>query len=184
MALDIVDFDQLKALLGFGKGESDYPALETLELRVAAAVQGYLRRELELKERTEVITMMNPSDMLMLKALPVASVSSVSLNNFGDVTTLAADEMMAVSFGLQLALAIGPGVATVVYNGGYKNADIPDGIRQAATTQIAYEFQTKDHIGAETVSTEGGTKTTPSLQLLPEVKRMLDSFRHPMRVNV
>ena len=184
MALDLIDFDELKALLGFGKGESDYPALETLEKRVTAAVQSYMRRELEQKERTEEIMMVEPSSMLSLKALPVSSVSSVSLNYFGDVTTYSADERMAVSYGLLMSLSIGPGVVTVVYTGGYRNNAIPDGIRQAATIQLAYEYQNKDHIGAETVSTEGGTKSTPPLQLLREVKRMLDSHRHPLRVNV
>lgn len=183
MALDLVDFDEVKHLLGLTKAEDQYPALEILEKQVAASVEGFLGRELTQKERTEEITLPRPTRMVGLKGLPVVTVSSVSLLCFGDTTTYTSAEYMAVSYGLQLLAAAGPGVLSVTYTGGMKNNAIPDIIKQAATLQLAYEFQNKDHIGAESISTEGGTKQIPELRLLGKVKDMLRRERHPLKIS-
>ena len=180
MALDLIIFDELKALLGLSKTEADYPALEIIEKRIVAAVEGHIGRELALKERTAELDITFPTRQIRLKALPVVSVSSVTLQYFGEEEDIDSDEYMISSFGLKSLIRLGPGRLVVVYTGGYANKDIPAIIRQAATIQAAYEFQTKDHIGAEQISTEGGTKTVPALALLGEVKDMLRRERHPL----
>lgn len=183
MSLDLVDFNQLKDFLGLTKSREDYPAIATLEQQVAASVEGFLGRSLESKERTEEITLVRPSRMIYLKGLPVSSISSVSLNQFGDSTEFDSDEYMATGYGIQMLGSVGPGVLTVIYTGGYEYDDVPEIIKQAATLQAAYEYQNKDHIGAEQVSTEGGSKQIPEVRLLGKVKDMLRRERHPLKIS-
>jgi len=68
----------------------------------------------------------------------------------------------------------------VVYTGGITEAT--NSMNRAALLQTAYEFQAKDHIGASSVSAEGGSVQRPELGLLKEVKRILSKDKHPLMV--
>ena len=66
----------------------------------------------------------------------------------------------------------------IVYTGGI--TIVPDAMARAALLQTAYEFQSKDQIGAESVTTDGGSVSRPALGLLKEVKRNLEKYKHPL----
>jgi hypothetical protein len=186
MTLSLVSFDDVKDLLDLGGANvAAYPALTVINNRVFYAFQTYLGRKLESAERAEIKYITGKLSMLHLDALPVASVSSVTaVDDYGNSETLTEDEDFAISeYGIKLLSQWQNVKITVVYTGGYSNDTVPDEIKQAAFIQAAYEFQAKEHIGAETVSTDGGTITRPGLQLLIETKRMLNPYKHPLKIN-
>ena len=182
MALDLVDFDEIAAYLGLTKSEDKYQAIEVIEPQVAAAIEDYIGRELEKKERTAELFTQFPETMLKLKALPISAVTSITYQPIGqDAVSLDATEFMASSFGIQTVTLIPEdSKVTIVYTGGYKNNEMPASIKRAAFLQTIYEFQTKDYLGSERIQTEGGTVTRKGLVLLPEVRRLLDNQKHPL----
>jgi len=186
MALTLVTYDDIQDLLDLGgAGISSYPALPVINLRVYYAFQTYVGRELESAERTETKYLYGPSSMIHLDAIPVTSVSSVTAtDDYDNSETLSENEDFAISeYGIKLLSQWENLKLTIVYTGGYTADTVPDEIKQAAIIQAAFEFQAKEHIGAESVTTDGGTVSRPGLQLLKETKRMLDPYKHPLKTN-
>ena len=80
-----------------------------------------------------------------------------------------------------------PSLARVTYTAGYVlpgEPDVPAGTRlpadleQAAVEQIAFWFQTRDHVGVNRQWPKGGTfETFPDLDLLPSVRAVLGRYR-------
>ena len=78
-------------------------------------------------------------------------------------------------------------LARVTYTAGYVlpgATDIPDATRlpadleQAAVEQVAFWFQTRDHVGVNRQWPKGGTfETFPDLDLLPSVRAVLGRYR-------
>ncbi len=170
---NLLDFTDLKNMLDLEQSSiASYPALETISELVLPAIEGYLGVELAQEERTELIYPTYATKMIGLNALPVVSVDSV------DIDDLAITDYTIVPYGLKLASKLTGDVITVVYTGGY--LDPPEWLRRASTLQAAYEYQGKNHIGAEYVSNTGGAVQKPALQLLPEVRRILNPNRHPI----
>lgn len=178
--MTLVEFADLKALLELEKTSiDDYPALALLSDSVSAAIESYLGRALDYGKRTEAVRVPESTSMIALRALPVKSVESVAFTTNGtDAQTLTS--FSVVDYGVELWSAISGGAVSVVYKGGFTT--VPDWLHRAALMQIAYEFQNKDHIGADYVSIEGGSISRPALSLLGEVKRMLDPHKHPARL--
>jgi len=176
MAVELIAYKPLADYLGLsGFSIADYPALDVIRGGVAARIAGYLGRDLLVDpdlERTVSLWAETPRRIFALPAIPAISLISVDLDGV-EV------EAEPTPYGLRLASA-GAGVLTVSYQGGL--TAIPDGIARAALIQTAYEWQSKDAVGAESVSTSGGTISRPSLRLLPEVRESLLPYMHPLRV--
>lgn len=186
MALTIVSFDQIKDLLGLeGDDVEEYPGLQSIINRVTEAFQTYMGRDLEYAEEvTEIISMQARTSMLKLPKIPVISVASIDIKSFDWDDSYNPEDWMITSYGVEVIWTPpAPSTVTVVYTGGLKNNEIPRAISENANLQISYEYQNKDFIGSESVSTEGGTRTTPAIKLLDEVKRNLNRFRHPLRLS-
>jgi len=180
MTVALVSYDELKDLLGLTKTSiSDYPALDVLVNSVQYAIEEYLGRLLELNARTETLYIGGTSSqMVSLPGIPVSSITSVTITQ-GQVDTVSTDYDI-VDYGIRLHAKLQRAKVVVVYEGGLD--DIPTSVNRAALMQTAYEWQAKDQIGAESVSTDGGMVQRPALGLLKEVKRMLNSEKHPLRL--
>lgn len=174
------DFADLKKLLDLQQSaESNYPALTVIMDSVDVAIADYLGRYLEQDSYTETLRIGNTwTHNIALQGLPIASVTSVTLTQYGAVETLAVNDDFEIDdCGLYLLTALKHASITVVYMGGPE--DVPTSWRRAGLMQAAYEWQNRDHIGADSVSTDGGFVSRPALQLLGEVRRLLDPDRHP-----
>ena len=183
MAIELVPYASLKSLLNLTDPLiTDYPALSLLRLSVTSAIEEYLSRLLESKERTETIYFgSQKQSMVSLPALPVTSISSVTVTIIGESETYDENEEYEITeYGIQLAVSLSKAKMVIVYTGGI--SVVPDAMARAALMQVAYEFQGKDQIGASSVSTEGGSVQRPELGLLKEVKRMLNRYKHPLRL--
>lgn len=174
MAIELVTYADLKALLNLDKTLiTDYPALNLLRDSVISAIETYTGRLLESKERTEV-GYLTSSAMIALPAIPITEVDTLTIEG------VVSEEYEITAYGLILTGTFDSNdIFSVVYTGGITT--VPDALKRAALLQIAYEFQNKDHIGAESVTTDGGTVNRPALGLLKEVRRLLDSYKHPLR---
>ena len=185
MAWELTSFDDLKAFLGLTDAAiTDYPALGIIKPSVEYAIESYLGRELQKIERTETFYVSGPTKMLSLKALPIDSISSLSITMLDESETLESGDYVITKYGLKLLFDLEDAKVVITYTGGIGTdyANVPGDIIRAATLQTSFEFQTKSQVGAETVSTEGGTVSRPELGLLKEVKRMLWSYLHPLKI--
>jgi hypothetical protein len=179
--MNLVEFSDLKSLLELERDAlTDYPALEVLVDSTKAAIEEHLGREIDYGRRTETIPFYEPGSMLPLKALPVKELVSVTLTPWGSSSSQTVTSAYPTPYGARLSGEV-TGAVTVIYKGGLTS--VPNWLRRAALVQVAYEFQNKDHIGADLVSIEGGSVSRPALSLLTEVKRMLAAHRHPSVFN-
>jgi len=181
MAIELVSYAALKSLLGLENAAiTDYPALDLLRPSVTSAIEEYLGRLLESTERTETIYIgSSKRSMISLPAIPVTAVSSVTVTIGADLETYDENEEYEISeYGLKLSVSLSSAKIVIVYTGGIST--VPDAMARAALMQTAYEFQSKDHIGASSVSNEGGSVQRPELGLLKEVRRMLNQYKHPL----
>jgi len=185
MAWELCTFADLKKFLGLtGTAIADYPALEVIKPSVEYAIEKYLGRQLETTERTETFYLTGPTAMVSLKALPVASVSSLSITMpNGSTGTYTVDDYYITQYGLATYVDLNDAKVEITYTGGIGTdvADVFNNINRAAVLQTSFEFQTKDNVGAETVSMEGGSTSRPELGLLKEVKRLLAEHLHPLK---
>jgi len=181
MAIELVTYASLKALLDLKEATIvDYPTLSLLQSSVTSAIEEYLSRLLESKERTETIFIGSTKrSMISLPAIPVTTIASVTVTIEGDSETYDEnDDYEITEYGIRLFGQLRRAKIVVVYTGGI--TDVPDSLARAALMQTAYEFQSKEQIGASSVSTEGGSVQRPDLQLLPETKRMIQGLIHPL----
>lgn len=182
MAIELVSYADLKALLDLRETTiNDYPSLDLLRTSVTSAIENFLSRSLESIERTETnyIGAFKRSG-IMLPAIPVSTISTVTITEAGVSTEYTENSDYEITeYGIRLFVSHRNVKIVVVYTGGITT--VPGEINRAALLQTAYEFQSKDHIGAESVSTEGGNVNRPQLGLLKEVQRMLVNHQHPLR---
>ena len=186
MAIELVSYADLKSLLGLEDAAiTDYPELNVLRESVTSAFEAYTGRLFESIARTKTIYVDAPTQMIRLGAIPVTSVASLVVTvSEDDETYTQYDDYEIRSYGLRLLSKVSACTIAITYTGGILTAPtnlVPDSLERAALLQTAYEFQAKDQIGSDSVTTEGGTISRPALGLLKEVKRLLDQNMHPLR---
>lgn len=166
----IVEFDDVKVLLDLQKGGSDkYPELDVILEQVSAAIENHCQRFFLLDEYTE--TDFFDSREIPLKALPISSVKSVSIDGKSQILNWRIR-------GDRIALRDhSEGTYKIVYKGGFD--ELPLDVKRAAVLQVCHEFQRKDQIGSTAVTTDGGTvQYSGQLALLKEVVRLLAPYRN------
>lgn len=171
--MELFEFEDIKALLELdGTAMSEYPALELIAEMVTASFEEYLGKLFEEEKRSFELYIENPTKLVSLKGLPVKNVTTLKVEG-SDIT-----DYTITGYGLRLKAAIGGGLLECTYTGGLP--EVPAWLKRAAIYQTAYEFQSKDHIGADYVQTEGGSVGRPALELLKNVKLILDPHVHPL----
>lgn len=170
-----IDFEKLKLILELEKDEEDYPDLTLISTQVFSMIENHLQRTLSIDSYSEAFfASAGSSRMIRLKALPVLTVENVLAD---DVETTDFEE---TAYGLRLGINLRVKKLVVNYTGGL--SVLPLDLEKAIYTQICYEYQQKHTIGIQTFSTEGGTITKKHNGILPEVERILESYKHPFRV--
>lgn len=182
--VDLVDPNTLKNYLDLEKtfNATNYPQLSTIFDQMQGSFEVYLHRVLDADTYTDSIYIPYKTRIIPLRALPVSSVSSVSVEFGGSTTptTLSADQYKIRPYGLQLVTAqVTDADITVIYNGGWDADQIPLAMQKAALLQMLNEYESKDHVGVEVVTNEMGSVTLPEIGLLKEVKRLLNPYVHP-----
>jgi len=195
MAFAFVEFTKLKKLLGLDKDDvEDYPQLEFLVESVQDAIEDYCGRLFEYATVTnERVNLSFESRMVPLLRLPIESITEVRVVTSATSSTTTAYEITPYGIRLDIAHggyssqfdyenAVGGNVwIEVDYVGGYETSP-PGPVQRAAYMQMGYEYQNIDNIGAQSVTTEGGTINRPELGLLKEVKSRLQKYIHPAKM--
>lgn len=188
---ELVTFDELKERLELKKYPllSDYPDLESIKISVEEAIKSYLGRELcygTYVERTT--TSFISGDCIPLYGLPIDSLTSISAvagsypssidaSRYEDVDNFTTDYAWLKS-NFELASI----KLDVTYIGGLST--IPDALHRAALLQTMLEYQQKNLVGVTEVSQAGNSISRPPLELLPEVKRLLNDYIHPAKKSI
>lgn len=184
----IAPFADVKALLRLALTQySDYPALQILEQRIIAVFSAHLGRDLSRAVRTETHHVARvPASFFPLRALPILSISSITLTEALSSSPLVLDTSLyqIMPYGIRISGVTSNSTLTVVYDGGYEDATIPGDLIKAAVLQIVHEYNRLPHVGATEVTSDGGTIRYPELGLLEEVRRLLAPYRHPRRLSV
>lgn len=175
MAIELISFDELKTFLGLIETESDYPELALIQESVVSAIEDTTGRILEQGDYTQTKhSFWTDTVMIKLDAIPVLKVESVTIDG------AAVSGYKIRTYGLDLPRTVFEETVVVKYTGG---VDAVSGtLKRAALLQTVYEFQHKEFVGVETISTEGGTVTRPALGMLKEVAKLLEKERHPYPV--
>ncbi len=189
MAIELVTFAEIKAFLDLEEAAiTSYPALEEIKAEMVFAFEAFLCRGLETKARTQIITVYQSNDMISLLGIPVASVSSF-VDHYGNEYTEANGDFLRTAYGLRmLSTEFESNELSVTYTGGVSSAGVITDekmnsvFKRAALRQIAYEWQARDFVGAQSVSTDGGTVSRPALSLLKIVRDMLSVYDHPLKI--
>lgn len=171
MAIELIDFESLDAILGLNGEESKYVDLAAIKDSVVAMFESHTGRTFSEDKYSEELFIYSSSKMIPLKALPILSIESVSVDDveiFGGITK---------NYGVELPAKVNSCKVSVSYSGGI--VDVPAALQRAALLQTVYEYQNKHSIGLEIVSTPGGTVTKPQVGMLKEVEKLLSSFIHP-----
>lgn len=178
---ELCSWEELRTALSLEDAAiDDYPDVRDARLRVAFALEAHLGRLFEPKERTESISVgTNSTRMIYLPGTPVASVSSVTVRTRYETLTLSEDDYMVVNYGIKLWGFVMNSEITVVYTGGL--VEIPGSFNRASLIQTVYEYQGKENMGATSVSMDGGSVTTPEIQLLKTVKAAVKGEHHPLQ---
>ena len=172
MAIELVSFDDLKDLLGLNKTEGDYADLAIIQPSVVSAFESHTRRVFTEDDYEEEL-FVGPlsTKMIPLKGLPINAITEVTID---DVVT----ESYKISvYGAELDTKVKNQVVKVKYNGGLSS--VPRSLNRAALLQTAYEYQNKNSIGLEVVSSPGGNIVKPQVGMLKEVEKLLNEHIHP-----
>jgi len=109
-----IDFDKLNALLELNKAEVDYPDLTLIGTQVVGVIESHLQRIIEQGDYEEqVFAQADSTKMIPLKALPVSSVTSITVNG------VAITNYFQVPYGIRLGESVKDSLVTVNYTGGY-----------------------------------------------------------------
>lgn len=184
MALELVTYADLKKLLDLEDAAiTDYPGLEVINGTMIVAFEEYLGRKLDNVARTDTQYVGGfLRRQLSLPGIPVTAVASVTVYRLGEDELWTENTQYEIaSYGLRIMAPLRNMKIVTVYTGGLSAVTEEPNLNRAALYQIAFEFQNKEWIGSESVSTEGGSVTKPGLKLLDETKRMLNSSVHPLR---
>lgn len=171
MALTLVSTDKLISLLHLENDIDSYPALLVLIDSVHAKFESHTRRKFSLDDYIETTRQRSSTAMVGLNALPVDVVNSVTVDG------IATSDYEITDYGIEFRRKL-KGWIVVDYSGGIEEA--AGDLERAALLQISYEYQNHDHMGAESVSNEGGSVQRPALGLLKEVSSLLKSYKHPL----
>ncbi|HCG7104104.1 TPA: hypothetical protein NJ322_005019 [Vibrio parahaemolyticus] len=164
--MELVSFEKLKEVLHLERDSIEsYPALQILADSCQSSFESYLCRFLEDDTYTETFDAEDWDGFFPLKGLPIKSIKDVRVD--GELCSMSP---RIRTDGVQLPVRAG--VVSIKYYGGYD--EIPADIERAALFQIVHEYQGHDHLGATSVSTDGGSVRRPQLGLLWEVKRLLN----------
>lgn len=152
---------------------ADDPALSFLASRVDSAINEYCGVDFDYGNSVELYTI--HTNLIALRKLPIDVINSVTID--GELIT--SDYYQKLSKGILLttgAFKKAESLIEIDYSGGYD--PIPVVIDHAATLQLAYEYQRHGHIGATSVSNDGGSTQYPELKLLRGTKSLLNRFRN------
>lgn len=177
MAIELVDFEELKVMLGLSasKSESDYPDLTLIQESVVNMFESFTGRFFtEDKYIEQKFIGCSKTKMIPLKGVPIKSISSVTID--GVLTP----DYKIKGYGIELSFPVTDVEIEVVYTGGI--TEVIGSLHRAALLQTVYEYQNKDSIGIQTTSTNGGTVTKPELGMLKEVAKLLAPLKHPFPV--
>jgi len=173
MAIELVSFDELAPILGLGKTETNYPDLTIIQESVVAMFENHVDRIFKKSSHVEDLFLYSNTRMLPLKGLPVIAITSIT----EDGVTLGVDTYGLRPYGVELNDKKNGVTIQLSYTGGFTS--VPADLKRAALLQTVYEYQNKNSIGLEVVSTNGGTVSKPQLGMLKEVERLLNKYVHP-----
>jgi len=176
--MQFLSFEDVKSLGELEKDEVDYPVISILESSVISAIESYTKTILKKSTYTKKLNYY--TQLLEVDALPVISVTSIITESGYEYV---ASDYRIRDWGIEL---LSPVVldesVTIVYTGGYSK--LPGDLYRAILLQTVYEYQNHDHIGASSVTNEGGSVQTPSLQLLPEVVRLIKGYKNILKATI
>ena len=171
----IVNEDMLSGILEVDDIHSLSGLVEIMD-SVSAAFENFTGRYLGVAADFSIdVYTKNSTKFLDLDKLPINTITAFTVD---EVNQTVKTNYRIADYGLDMVGDLKGTDVHLEFNAGFDADNIPADLLRAGTLQVAYEFQSKDHIGAETVSNEGGTVTRPALKLLNEVTRILDKYIH------
>lgn len=171
--IELATFEQLALRIGLKKAETNYPELSIIHQGVVSAFEQLTRRKFEITARSHIIFFESMTNMIALEAVPVQTVTSVSVNG----VIIGTDEYKITDYGIRLNKDVKQCEVVVDYLGGLPS--IPPNLNYAAVLQIGFDYTHKFSTGLQNTSNDGGSVSKERQGLLKEVRELLVDLNHP-----
>lgn len=188
--MDLLTKEDLKARIGIDDS-TDNAVIDEIIAIVSAKVEKYLGRSALTTTYTEYFNVGVGSACFPLKAFPVTSITTVhndidwsfAATTLVDATNYTVDTSSGLLYVEPDCLICGFRALKVVYVGGMADTtssfktSYPD-VYDAALLQVAYQYQTRKQIGAQSInSITGGVTWVGDVEFLSSVKATLDRHK-------
>lgn len=187
--MDLCSLSDVREFLGMGSGDGGSDTLiATLISFTSARVEAYCERSFLSATRTEYFDSDGAQAAVWLRALPVASVTSLKVDpsgafGGGEATYEAALYALDAATGrIRLrsgSFPAGLGAVQVVYVGGYADmTTIPKDLRHAVARQVSDVFRRRKDEGLTSLSLPGGSiQTQADSEFLRRIYPVLNAYR-------
>lgn len=177
LAVTITDYDDL---------------IDLINSQVSANIEKYLNRKLKKQEYTEYFNIKIDKKYFNLKAYPIDLTEDFTVTQYDVEDTINSDyyvweDLGVVEYFTPRNHSNQPKPIKIVYTGGYEEVysdseyvlDVPDDLARACLLQVVFEFRSRRDLGLLSVTTpDGSISKSRSAELLPNVKKILDSYRN------
>ena len=167
--INIIDYSVLSNRLSIDPDIDNDIQMQNVIDSVFAAFESYTRRELGQKVRTHSVFPLYAKKFFQLKALPIASVYSVTVDS--NVVT----DFSVADYGLFLSSEVEKQPVSITYTGGFIEAT--DDLKRAAMIQVQFEYSNRSDSWASSVSNEFNQLARPQIQLLDVVTDVLNFYK-------
>lgn len=181
--MKLISLDSLKTFLEKTDNQHD-AMLTTIIEQVSQALETALNRKLTKAERVEKFN--GDRRMYYVSAYPIDTGAALSVSVEGVVKTKDSDYFVDAESGLiefwLTTVYTKPFGVQITYTGGYTVSSdvlaVPDDLKRATMMQCAFDFKRRKDLGLTSVTMPDGTLTTEMpAELLPEVKRIIKTYR-------
>ena len=183
--------ERIKTLLEISKTNHD-TILDYMIEYISQRIEKYLNRKLKKQEYTEYFNVNISRKRFSLKAYPIDLTEDFTASQYNVEDTINSDyyvydEDGIVQYFTPRTHCNEPKCIKFVYTGGYEEVytdgenvlDVPDDLKRACYMQVAFEFRRRRDLGLLSITTPDGSISKESAaSLLPEVKNVLDSYKH------
>jgi hypothetical protein len=158
-----------------GSSFDDFPEIKIMVNELQYAFEEFCYRKIatvDLIKETFYIT--NGDSFLALDALPIKKVNEVKID--GKILSPSVIKTSGGGIYIPKNNTNQDQRVDVKYFGGFE--EMPPAILRAARIQMIYEYERRNYLGAQSVSSEGTTVSYPEFGLLKEVKRLLQNYKN------
>jgi hypothetical protein len=183
MSIKLESVDNLKTFIGKTDAVDD-TLLGNILNYVSTEFEVFCNRKFLKQQRTSYFD--SGKKYYALNAFPIDSTTTLTVTYGSTVQTLNSDYYVWEDRGLiefySIPSCTQPKEILIVWSGGFTETsgvlDVPDDLKYACVMQASYAFRRRKDLGNSSISTGDGRITISTVDLLPDVKKILNRYKY------